>query len=139
MIKINNKKLESLREHYNTGGTVDPEEVTELFGFANTAELDAHIERLRSKYPDEFPPIEDEPYTYFLKGDGNLLQEMEMVKNKNNVLIFAVKEPKEPVKLIIKGKPLEVDLVKLRKLGPNALAHGLPAAQLIELAELAQP
>lgn len=142
MIKISSKKLAELRMYYLDGGDTDPAAVVEKFGLSDEDELSAYLEGLRQKYPDDFPPLPgeepEEEFTYFLKTEGNLMQELELVRSKKNVLVFVAKEHKELVTIILKGKPVEVDLVKLRKLPASATEHGLPVSRLIELAQLAQ-
>ena len=141
MIKINSSKLTRLREYYLAGGNTDPEVVIEALALSGQEELEAYLESLRQKFPDEFPPLEteeEEEYAYFLKTDAGLMQELELVRNKKNVVVFVAKEPKDLVTIILKGKPVEVDLVKLRKLPAGSSEYGTPVERLIELAEIAR-
>lgn len=141
MLKISSKKLAEIRDYYLEGGDTDSEVVIEQFGLSGEEELAGYQIGLRQKYPNDFPDPAEEPepeFSYFLKQDTGLLQELEVVKNKNGVLVFSVKEPKDLVTIMVKGKPVEVDLVKLRKLPTGATEHGLPVARLIELAEISR-
>ena len=141
MIKISSKKLTELRDYYLAGKDTETDVVIETFGFSGTEEFEAYLEGLRQKFPNDFPALEaeeDQEYTYFLKTDAGLLQELEIFKNKKNVIVFAAKEPKDLVSILLRGKTVEVDLIKLRKLPDGATEHGLPVARLIALAEIAK-
>lgn len=140
MIKISSKKLAELRTYYLDGKDADPDTVIEAFELANQEELEAYLEGLRQKFPEDFPAVPgeaEEQYTYFLKGDNNLLQELEIFRNKKGVILFTVKEPKDMVTLVIKGKTITVDLIQLAKY-PQDTPHGVTNARVIEMAEIAR-
>jgi hypothetical protein len=81
--------------------------------------------------------VEEVSPDFYLKNDTGILQELELVKNTDTVVIFVIKEPKDLVTILIKGKPVEVDLVQLRKPTAGPM-HGLSIERLILLAEAAK-
>ncbi len=143
-MKIDKIKLANLHTYFQTGGSTENEDVMEHLGTDDVSVAAAYVARLKVKYPDLYAADEpetveaeeEESYTYFLKEDG-ILRELELAHTKNNKLIFSVKAPKDLVTLMIKGKPVEVDLIDLAKY-PGDSPHGVVNSKLIELAQLAR-
>jgi len=76
-------------------------------------------------------------YKFYLKNDDKTLTELEQFKEKGNEIFFVVKEPKELVEIILKGKKITVDLYQLRKELAQPI-DGVSASEIIRIAELAK-
>lgn len=135
----NKTKLAALRDYFIDGGSTEETDVMEFLETTSVEVVDEYAAALKKKYPEDFPSAEEPvaPTTHFLKSDG-LLKELEIIKIKDGRVIFEVKEPKDLVTILIKGKPVEVDLFKLRKLSPETEVHGVVVSLLIGLAEIAK-
>lgn len=141
-MKINSKKLAELRTYFLDGGSTDEEDVMSFLGTEDEGEMQAYIDALREKYPQDFGGDSEEAeekseLSYQLKGENNVLHDLEVLKVKNGRVILQIKEPKDLVTLMIKGKPVEVDLIQLAKY-PGDSPHGVLNSKLLELAELAK-
>lgn len=148
-MKIDKKKLADLHTYFKSGGSTDAEDVMAHLETEDESVMDAYIDALKEKYPtiygaeapeeeeEEQEESEDQSYTYFCAMPDKTLKELELVKDKGNKLIFAFKEPKDLVTVMLKGEPVEVDLIKLAKY-PTDSTHGILNSKLIELAELAR-
>lgn len=62
---------------------------------------------------------------------------LEVVRETSKAVILAPTRVRQPVTVMLKGKPVEVDLAELKTLPGNSERHGVPVARLIEIAELA--
>lgn len=151
----NKTKLAALRDYFVEGGSTEEADVMEFLDTTSTEVVDEYAAALKKKYPEDFPsdeiaaiaavnyPSKDdmknlrEASTFFLKSDG-LLKELEVLKQKDGRTIFEIKEPKDLVTILIKGQPVEVDLIKLRKIDSSESVHGIAVGLLIGLAELAK-
>lgn len=136
----NKTKLAALRDYFIDGGSTEEADVMEFLETTSVEVVDEYAAALKKKYPEDFPSAEVEEIeevSYFLKSDG-LLKELEIIKLKDGRTIFEIKEPKDLVTILIKGKPVEVDLFKLRKLSPETEVHGVVVSLLIGLAEIAK-
>lgn len=139
MINIDPIKLQALRTYFLEGGDSEEEAVMEQLKTKKSSTVAAYIEALKAKFPKDFG-AEDEvnaEASYFLKDENNVLVELEVFKQKGDKTIFAIKEPKELVTLIIKGVATELDLYQLRKLPVDTERYGVRVGQLIALATLA--
>lgn len=153
----NKTKLAALRDYFVEGGSTEEADVMEFLDTTSTEVVDEYAAALKKKYPEDFPsdevaaiaavnyPSRDDmknlreavPTTFFLKSDG-LLKELEVLKQKDGRTIFEIKEPKDLVTILIKGQPVEVDLIKLRKMDSSESVHGIAVGLLLGLAELAK-
>ncbi len=142
------KNLSALRDFLLSEGELDKDRVCSQFKIAE-ADYEPTLRRLQKAYPElglEFddeeptvtPATTPEPVVYKLKGDDAFLRELEVISEKPGQIILAIKTPKELVTIIIKGQPVEVDLLHLRKQPATFTQYGLSVARLIELAELAK-
>ena len=133
-----NKELVSLREYFLAGKSTDAEDVAEFLGHDDTSKVEGLVADLKKSYPDDFGGTEDETdHKFFLKNDQGILEELELTKEKNNTIYFVKKEPKDLVKIILKGKSMTVDLFQLRK--PNAKdVEDVSPSEVIAIAELAR-
>lgn len=130
------KKLEGLRKYFLDGGSTDAADVAT---FLDTEEIavEGIVAELKKAYPADFGGVEEPEYRFYLKNDDKTLTELEQFKEKSNEIFFIKKEPKELVDIILKGEPITVDLVKLRKLGASPV-NGVQAAVVVQIAELAK-
>jgi|TARA_R100000084_G_C4655385_1_gene152489 FtsZ-interacting cell division protein YlmF len=97
---------------------------------------------------EEEPEPEPEPepkkakkkdYRFFLRRNNGQDLEMEQVSRKGSVIIFEEKKASQMVKLIVKKKIVEVDLVPLRKAPPEEMnEYGMTNEKLYRLALAAQ-
>ena len=146
-IKIDDVKLEQLRDYFLNGGSSDAVDIMEHLETEDEAVVNAYVAALRKKYPADFDPDYKEPepeveekeeFQFFYDNGDGLLVELEQVRSKNNKIYFKKLEPKELVDLIVRGQTVTVDLVQLAKKSPGATEHGVRVDQLIQLAKLAQ-
>lgn len=142
MPKPTNKRLSDLREYLIEIGTLDKEAIMSKFKLSE-ADYEPALRQLREKYPDEFDfEFDDEttpPVTaYKLKGEGAFLKDLEVVSQREGLVVLEVKRPKDLVTVVVRGATVTVDLLRLRELPPTSIQHGVEVRRLIELAELAK-
>jgi hypothetical protein len=145
--KVDSEKLEALKDYFLKGGSTETEDVLEFIGTEDEDVMGVYIKALKETYPDQFggkkkakpvPEPEPEP-RYFLKDRiTGLVQELEVSVTKSGKTTFIVKEPKDLVKIILKGEVTEVDLLLLKKLPAGSEFMGESVDKLIQLAELAK-
>lgn len=142
----NKTKLAALREYFIDGGSTEEADVMEFLDTTSVEVVDEYAAALKKKYPEDFPSEQDPSFTgettfaeaaFYLKSDG-LLKELSLVKVKGGRTILEIKEPKDLVTILVKGQPVEVDLLKLRRMDLSETVHGVAVGLLIGLAELAK-
>lgn len=79
------------------------------------------------------PPVE-----YQLRDDAGLLRDLEVLKQKGNLIILQTKYIADTVPVIVRGEEVVVDLNELRKMGPDELKDGIKVSVLLAAAELAR-
>ncbi len=144
---INNEKLESLRGYILGGGSTEEPDMLAQLETKKISVVDEYVAALKEKWPEEFGGVEKEeeepsrkapiveldeeedPFSFWLKRYDNTLVELEKFRNKNNKIIFVVKEPKDEVEIIVAGKSVTVDLIKLNK-DPSANSRIIIAAEV---------
>jgi hypothetical protein len=138
------KRLASIRDFLLDAGTLDKDALMSKFKIAE-ADYEPILRQLRATYPDEFNfEFDDDPTeqpvepVYKLKGTGAFLKDLEVVSRTDKTVVLAVKAPKDLVTIVVKGKTVEVDLLRLRELPPTSIQHGVEVSRLIQLAELAK-
>jgi hypothetical protein len=149
--KVDSDKLEELKDYFLKGGSTETEDVLAFIGTEDEEVMGAYIKALKETYPDQFggkkkakaapmPEPEPEPEPrYFIKDRiTGLVQELEVSATKSGKTTFNVKEPKDLVKIILKGEVTEVDLLLLKRLPQGSEFMGESVAKLIQLAELAK-
>jgi hypothetical protein len=80
---------------------------------------------------------EPAPATYRLRKPDGTVAALEVVASKNGTVVLQEPVPTDKVTVLVKGKPVTVDLIELAKY-PTDSPHGIPNSKLIELAELAK-
>lgn len=146
MPSIPNKKLQSIREYLLEARTLDKDAVLTKFKLSES-DYEPTLRQLNAAFPDEFNfEFEDDPSdvepsvepAYKLKGDGPFLKDLEVVSRSGKTIVLTLAVPKDLVTIVVKGKTVEVDLLRLRTLPPNSIQHGVEVSRLIALAELAK-
>lgn len=95
--------------------------------------------KTRSEKPDKTEAATSKRIV--LIGENNTLTDLELVRDTDKVTAYRVKRERDLVKILIAGKPVEVDLIELREMAatnPSAVVHGKPVSKLVDLAEIAK-
>lgn len=147
------KTTADLRDYFLKGGSTDTSDILAFLKTTDEDVMNAYIAALKTTYPDDFgpkkkatkakaPEPEPDPVIeprYFLKDAlTGLGTELEISKQTADKITLMVKEPKELVKIILRGDITTIDLYQLNKLPDTALYAGEPVAKLKQLAELAK-
>ena len=151
-MKIDNTKLAALHDYLVNGGSPEQEDVAKQIGedVDDEAAVEAYVEALKAKWPQVYgkpaapapaqkavkqpPPA---PATYRLRKPDGTVAALEVVASKNGTVVLQEPVPTDKVTVLVKGKPVTVDLIELAKY-PTDSPHGIPNSKLIELAELAK-
>ena len=149
-MKIDNTKLAALHDYLVNGGSPEQEDVAKQIGedVDDEAAVEAYVEALKAKWPKVYgkpaapapkavkqaPPA---PATYRLRKPDGTVAALEVVASKNGTVVLEEPRPTDKVTVILKGQPVEVDLIELRA-NPLKQVHGVEAHRLIEMAELAK-
>jgi len=139
-MKIDNTKLAALHKHLVKGGSPEQADVAKVIGedVDDEAAVEAYNEALKVKWPDIYgKPVASAPTTYRLRKPDGTVAALELVASKNGTVVLQEPVPTDKVTVLVKGKPVTVDLIELAKY-PTDSPHGVPNAKLIELAELAR-
>jgi len=146
----NKKKLADLRDYFLNGGSTEADDILTFLETEDKEIMQSYIAALKTTYPDDFGPkkkkakpvAEPDPVIeprYFLKDAlTGLVTELEVSKQTVDKITLVVKEPKELVNILLRGKITTIDLYQLNKLSDNAEHLGVPVAKLKQLAELAK-
>ena len=144
---IKKSKLAALEEHVRNDGDNDLETVALLLGLEPDDEegVAAYVAHLKGLKPELFgeapaaPTSEaDVPCAYQLL-DGDLLRDLEVVKQKGNVLILQTKIPRDLVIVRLHGKDVELDILELERVtDPNATRFGFAISTLLTIARAAK-
>jgi len=146
----NKNKLADLRDYFLNGGSTEADDILAFLDTEDESVMTGYIAALKTTYPDDFGPkkkkpaaakeTEPEPEPRFFLKDAltGLVTELEVSKQKPGKTTFVVKEPKELVKIILRGDVTTIDLYQLNKLPDTALYAGESVAKLKQLAELAK-
>lgn len=147
-MKIDNTKLAALHKHLVKGGSQEQADVAKVIGedVDDEAAVEAYVEALKAKWPKIYggpaapseKPVEAPPATYRLRKPDGTVAALEVVASKNGTVVLEEPRPTEKVTIMLKGQPVEVDLLELRRGSPGRVLHGVVAARLIEMAELAK-
>lgn len=144
-MKIDNIKLAALHKYLVKGGSPEQADVAKVIGedVDDEAAVEAYVEALKAKLPDIYgkpaapAPKDVAPATYRLRKPDGTVAALEVVGTKNGTVVLQEPVPTDKVTVLVKGKPIIVDLIELAK-HPTDSPHGVPNAKLIELAELAR-
>jgi hypothetical protein len=151
-MKIDNTKLAALHDYLVNGGSPEQEDVAKQIGedVDDEAAVEAYVEALKAKWPKVYgkpaapapapkavKQAEPAPATYRLRKPDGTVAALEVVASKNGTVVLQEPVPTDKVTVLVKGKPVTVDLIELAKY-PTDSPHGIPNSKLIELAELAK-
>lgn len=153
-MKIDSTKLAALHEYLVKGGSPEQEDVAKQIGedVDDEAAVEAYVEALKAKWPKVYgkpaapapapapkavKQAEPAPATYRLRKPDGTVAALEVVASKNGTVVLEEPRPTDKVTVILKGQPVEVDLIELRA-NPLKQVHGVEAHRLIEMAELAK-
>lgn len=138
-MQITTKKLAQLRQTLLDAGEVNHDALQEQFKITRP-ELDEFLIALAKEYPDEFDGVDSAPATveYKLKDENNILHDLEVFRERDNLIVLQRKLPKDLVTIIVRGEAVEIDLYRLRQMRPDEVQHGVTVARLIELGEAAK-
>lgn len=97
----------------------------------------------RNKQPEPepqkpLPPSAPPTYVVILTGEDGIGRELEIVGIKENRIYTKEKVPTEIVTVKLGGKDVDVDLVKVRKMGPTDQIHGVSVQTLLVIAAAAK-
>lgn len=143
MPKPTNNRLSAIRQFLIDSGTLDKDAILKAFKMKES-DYEPTLRQLQAEYPNEFNfEFDDEeeertPIKYKLQTDTKFLKDLEIVSEKDGLVVLQVSRPKDLVTIVVKGKTVEVDLIRLRELNPETVQHGVKVSRLIELAELAK-
>lgn len=143
MPKPTNNRLSAIRQFLIDAGTLDKDAVLSAFKMKES-DYEPTLRQLQAAYPSEFDfEFDDEeeertPTKYKLQTDAKFLKDLEIVSEKDGLVVLQISRPKDLVTIVVKGKTVEVDLIRLRELNPETAQHGVKVSRLIELAELAK-
>jgi hypothetical protein len=163
-MKIEETKLVALHEYLVAGGSPEQIDVAKQIGADpdDVEEVDAYVEALKTRWPETYgdseaaapatPPAkkaakkatkeaqkaEPAAQSFRLRRPDGTVTALEVVASKNGTVVLEEPRPKDLVTLIIKGDTVTVDLIELRAGSPGRVLHGVTAARLIEMAELAK-
>lgn len=84
------------------------------------------------------PTVEEIQYKYSLANESGFSEELEVMGIKGNVVHLKKIVPTEIVTVKLGGKDVDVDLVKVRKMGPTEQIHGVSAQTLLVIAAAAK-
>lgn len=145
MIKINYPKLARLRDYALKGGSQEFEEVCNFLGIDADDErsedvVNAYVAELSVKYPEDFPPEEDEGddedegidspaeevgestlIAEVLMLQDGVLNPLEIVTQKGDRLVVQVPRQTDKVTLILRGKTVTVDLLEFASISDEDL------------------
>lgn len=160
-MKIDKAKLTALHEYLVAGGSSEQEDVAAQLGVPADDETttEAYVEALKAEWPavygepaapapapkpaakkaakqskNEAPPI----MIYRLRRLDGTVTALEVVASRNGTVVLEEPRPKDEVEIILRGKPVVVDLIKLRGQRAGSMFLDVPVAKVIEMAELAK-
>lgn len=84
------------------------------------------------------PPAAPKNYVVILTGEDGIGRELEITGTKENRIYVKEKVPTEIVTVKLGGKDVDVDLVKVRKMGVGETLHGLSSSALLMIAAAAK-
>lgn len=84
------------------------------------------------------PPAAPKDYVVILTGEDGIGRELEIVGIKENRIYTKEKVPTEIVTVKLGGKDVDVDLIKVRKMGAGETLHGLSPSALLVIAAAAK-
>ena len=143
---IKKSKLAALEEHIRNDGDNDLETVALLLGLEPDDEegVAAYVAHLKGLKPELFgeasaAPVEAIaiPSSYQIL-DGDILRDLEVVKQKGSVLILQTKVPRDLVTVRLHGKDVELDILELERRDPNATRYGYSIHTLLTIARAAK-
>lgn len=143
---IKKSKLAALEEHIRNDGDNDLETVALLLGLEpddeeGVAAYVAHLKGLKPELFGEAPaaPVEASttPTSYQLL-DGDILRDLEVVKQKGTALILQTKVPRDLVTVRLQGKDVELDILELQRADQSELRHGFAVSTLLTIARAAK-
>lgn len=142
-MKIDQKKLETLHEHFQEGGSAAEEEVLSVLDTDDVEVGEAYVNALKKAYPEEYGDGEEEvsaeaPQYVFLDPDTNTTKPLHVVKEKPGKVFLSFPEETDVVEITVAGEQIQVDLIKLRKRSPEDTIGGHRVSALIVAAELAR-
>lgn len=153
---------EQIDEAYNYILSVDEISSAKLAGILGTEDdsdaIQTALNQVRRKYPKLKQDAEaakqaravkeeskEEPqspatkqYVVILTGEDGIGRELEIVGIKENRIYTKEKVPTEIVTVKLGGKDVDVDLVKVRKMGATDQIHGVSAQTLLVIAAAAK-
>lgn len=150
--QIDQKKVDELHQYFLDGGSDGENDVKKQLG--EDCDAIAYVQALKEKYPnapymekkkrgrpaaEDKPKAKEEPTTVLLLDpDTGIAEELEITSIKGTKIYAQRKVPTEIVTLKLRGKDVDVDLIRLRKMKATEQLHGLPVNQLIMLADIAK-
>lgn len=149
-MKIDNTKLAALHDYLVNGGSPEQEDVAKQIGedVDDEAAVEAYVGALKAKWPKVYgkpaapapkavKQAQPAPATYRLRKPDGTVAALEVVASKNGTVVLQEPVPMDKVTIILKGHPVEVDLIELRA-NPTANFQGIAVSKVLELAELAK-
>lgn len=142
MATLKKGKLDAIVAHLQSGGDESDETIIELVN-VEEAEASVYLRAAKKRIADleaAEPPAAPVAcqVEYQLRDDAGLLRDLEVLKQKGNVIILQTKYIADTVPVIIRGEEVVVDLNELRKMGPDELKDGIKVSVLLAAAELAR-
>jgi hypothetical protein len=132
MITLKKAKMEALVKHLTTGGDEDQETLANVLGVEpeDTETVQAYMARARKPTPSAV--------SYMLRGADGIVKELEIVKQKENLILLQIPVVRDLVTILVQGNEVTVDLEELVKMPADALLHGTTITKLRAAAELAK-
>jgi hypothetical protein len=135
MATLKKGKLDAVIAHLQDGGDENVETIAELVD-VEEAEASLYVRTARKKIAELEPT--QAPVQYQFRDEAGLLRDLEVLKQKGNLVILQTKYIADTVPVIIRGEEVVVDLNELRKMGPDELKDGIKVSVLLAAAELAR-
>lgn len=163
--QIDQEKVDALHKYFLAEGSDSANDVQAQLG--EGTDIGVYVTALKEKYPDapylqkkrgrppgkeianrepvvkeDLPKAvakKDEPTTVMLLDpETGIVEELEITSIKGSKIYAQKKVSTEIVTIKIKGRDVDVDLIRLRKMKATEQLHGLPVNQLIMLADIAK-
>jgi hypothetical protein len=138
MATLKKGKLDAVVAYLQEGNEEHAGDIADLID-VEEAEASVYIRAAKKRISELEPaaPVE-QPLQYQLRDDAGLLRDLEVLKQKGNLIILQTKYIADTVPVIIRGEEVVVDLNELRKMGPDELKDGIKVSVLLAAAELAR-
>jgi hypothetical protein len=138
MATLKKGKLDAVIAYLQEGNEEHAGDIADLVD-VEEAEASVYLRAAKKKISEMEPaPSEGPQIEYQFRDETGLLRDLEVLKQKGNLIILQTKYIADTVPVIIRGEEVVVDLNELRKMGPDELKDGIKVSVLLAAAELAR-